>query len=140
MIFDQTTLFSDAQAITATAYSTNIIDLGAMDPTQARDVGKGKKIPLLVQVVETFDSAADDETLTITLRLDSTETMTPDKTIALGAFPIATLVEGFQIPFDVVPKGVNLRYAALHYAVSGSGNFTAGKITAGIVMGVQTNG
>jgi hypothetical protein len=147
MIFDQTLLFSDAQAITASAKSTNAIDLGATgrpygaSADLVRDVGKGTKIPLLVQVVTAFDSVADDETLTVSIQLDSTETFTPDKSITLGTISNAYLKKvGTQIPFDVVPNGVNLRYAQLYYTVAGTGNFTAGKITAGIVMGVQTNG
>lgn len=138
MIFDLQTLFSNAQAITATAGSTNTIDLGPIATGITRDIGKGTKIPLLVQVVETFDTAAEDGTLTIALELDSTDTFTPDKSIDLGTFTEAELVAGFQIPFDYVPNGVNYRYCRLKYTVGGAGNFTAGKITAGITMGVQT--
>lgn len=144
MIFDNTLLFSDNQAITASAASTNIIDTGSYDPVlpggtsgQARDLGKGTKIPLLIQVTETFDTAAEDGTLAISLRLDSTSTITPDKTISLGTFTEAELVAGFQIPFDYIPKGTNLQYMQLYYTVGGAGNFTAGKIKAGIVAGVQ---
>lgn len=144
MIFDNNLMFSDAQAVTATAASTNTIDLGAtgrvLGDTNGvkRDVGKGEDVKLLVQVVEAFDSAANDGTLKIDLELDSTETFTPDTSITLGTFTEAQLVAGFQTPFDDLPKGTDLRYARLKYTVGGSGNFTAGKITAGIVMGIQT--
>jgi hypothetical protein len=56
MIFDMQTLLSDAQAITATAASTNIIDLGPINAGFARDIGKGRHIPLRVQVVEAFNN------------------------------------------------------------------------------------
>jgi hypothetical protein len=141
MIFDQTNLFSDAQAITASAKSTNAIDLGPIASGVTRDIGKGKEIPILVQVVEAFDSVADDETLTIALQMDSTETFTPDKSISLGTLTNAQLKKvGTRIPFRVVPDGVDMRYIQLYYTVTGTGNFTKGKITAGIVMGVQSNG
>lgn len=147
MIFDNQSLFSDAQAITASAASTNAIDLGdtgrvyGASADLSRDIGKGKPIPLLIQVVEAFDSAADDETLTIALQMDSTDTFTPDKSISLGTLSNAQLKKvGTQVPFQYVPDGVDMRYARLYYTVAGSGNFTAGKITAGIVMGRQTNG
>lgn len=104
----------------------------------SRDIGKGNKIPLLVQVTTAFDSSADDGTLTIAIQLDSTTTFTPDATIDLGTFAEADLVAGFQIPFEVVPN-VDMRYARLYYTVAGSGNFTAGAITAGISMGNDTN-
>lgn len=139
MIFDKQTMFSDAQAITASAASTNAIDLGPQKI--ARDIGKGTPIPLLIQVVEAFDSAADDETLTVALQMDSTDTFTPDKTISLGTISNADLKKvGTRIPFQAIPDGVDMRYIRLYYTVAGTGNFTAGKITAGIVMGRQTNG
>ena len=62
MIFSAQQLFSDDQAITASADSTNVIDLGvAGTPFDAaaalnQDIGKGSKIPFLVQVTEAFDN------------------------------------------------------------------------------------
>jgi hypothetical protein len=146
MIFDKTLLFSDQQAITATAASTNHINLGAMGRAYghaadlARDAFKSAHVPLLIQVTETFTSGNSDETLKIDIELDSTETFTPDKTITLGTFAKAVLVAGFQMPWTLLPQGVNLQYARLKYTVAGTGNFTGGKITAGVVAGVQTNG
>lgn len=141
MIFDKTNLFSDAQAITATAGSTNTIDLGPIGTGMARDIGKGEPIPLLIQVVEVFDSSADDETLTVAVEEDSTETITPDKTTTIAVISNANLKTlGYRVPVQFVPDGIRYRYIRLKYTVTGSGNFTAGKITAGIVMGRQTNG
>ncbi len=60
MHLDAQNLFSDAQAITATAVSTNHIDLGdtaqpVLSPVKlTRDIGGNYDIPLLVQVVEDF--------------------------------------------------------------------------------------
>lgn len=141
MIFDAQTLFSDAQAITASAGSTNTIDLGPIRSGIVRDIGKGRPVPLLIQVVEAFDSVADDETLEISVEEDSTETITPDKTTVIGRIANADLKKvGYQLPVQFVPDGIKYRYIRLKYTVAGSGNFTAGKITAGIVMGRQTNG
>jgi hypothetical protein len=146
MIFDKTLQFSDQQAVTATAASTNALDFLAMGRAYGhaadlpRDVAKSANIPLLIQVTETFDTAAEDGTLKIDIELDSTDTFTPDKTITIGTFTEAELVAGFQVPWTLLPQGINLRYARLKYTVGGAGNFTAGKITAGIVAAVQTNG
>lgn len=136
MIFDKTNMFSDAQAITASAASTNVVDLGPR--AIARDIGKGKGVPILIQAVETFDTAAEDGTLTVAYQVDSTETFTPDKAITIGTFAEADLVAGWQFPFTVIPNGLNLQYMRLFYTVGGAGSFTAGKITAGVVAGVQT--
>lgn len=140
MIFDLQTLLSNQQAITATAASTNVIDLGATGTiyggsgAMTRDIGKGTPISLLVQVTETFNTLT---TLKIDIELDSTETFTPDKTISLGTIALASLVAGYQIPFQFIPDGVNLRYMRLKYTVAGT-DPTTGKITAGVVMGRQT--
>jgi len=141
MIFDQQNIFSDAQAITATAGSTNTIDLGPIATGITRDIGKGEPIPILIQVVEAFDSVADDETLTIAIEQDSTETITPDRTDTIAVISNADLkTVGYKVPVRAMIDGIRYRYIRLKYTVTGSGNFTAGKITAGVVMGRQTNG
>lgn len=140
MIFDKQNLFSDAQAITATAGSTNTIDLGPINAAVTRDIGKGTPIPILIQVVDVFDSVADDETLTVSLEQDSTDTFTPDRTDILATISNADLKTlGYKVPVQAMIDGVRYRYIRLKYTVAGTGNFTAGKITAGIVMGRQTN-
>lgn len=142
MIFNAEELFSDDQAITATAASTNVLDLGATGTVYGaaaaitRDIGPGEPIPLLIQVTETFATLTS---LDVQIELDSTTTFTPDSTIDVQlAVPAATLVAGYKMPYIYVPNDVNLRYMRLKYTVNGS-NATAGKITAGIVAGVQTN-
>ena len=57
-MLDNTALFSDAQAITADAGSTNVIDLGAAgtafghSAAVARDIGKATEILVTCNVVE----------------------------------------------------------------------------------------
>ena len=143
MIFSAQQLFSDDQAITATAISTNVIDLGARGtPYDAAaaligDIGKGVKIPILVQVTTTFATLTS---LTVTLESDSVAGLSSSPVVAWssGAIAAASLVQGYQFLIDVVPNGITGRYLGLRYTVGGS-NATAGNITAGIVMGVQTN-
>lgn len=136
MIFDKQALFSDAQAITATAASTNVVDLGPIGNVPDVDFGKGEKVPLLVQVVEDFNNLTS---LDVALQLDSTTDFTPDKTIDLGTYALSALKAGMQINRDDLPRGLSLRYARLYYTVTGTAP-TTGKITAGIVDGVQSNG
>ena len=52
MILDKQNLFSDSQALTATAVSTNVIDLGADDSKIPAEVEKNAAI--LAQVDTTF--------------------------------------------------------------------------------------
>ena len=142
MIIDNSLLLSDAQAITATAASTNCLDLRAMGTVYhaaaalSRDFARAAEIPLLVQVVEDFNNLTS---LKIDIELDSTTTFTPDKTITLGTFLLADLKAGFRIPWNELPAGINLQYLQLKYTVTGTAP-TTGKITAGIVAALQTSG
>ena len=139
MIFDQQTLLSDAQAITATAVSTNVIDLGPIKAGIVRDIGKGKQIPLLAQVIEQF-TAAGAGTLTISLQTDDNEAFASPKTVwTSAALALATLKPGFVAIPEYIPRGTDDRYICFNYAVA-TGPMTAGKITAGVTMGNQSNG
>jgi hypothetical protein len=139
MIFSAQQLFSDDQAITASADSTNVIDLGvAGTPYGAAaalndDVGKGNKIPILVQVTEAFATLTS-----LTINISTGATTALGTTIASQTIAVADLVVGKQISIDVLPEDITERYLGIEYAVTGS-NATAGKITAGITMGNQSN-
>ena len=144
MIFSAQQLFSDDQAITlvANTLSTNVIDLGApatpygAAAAQNQDIGKGAKIPLLVQVTEDFGTAAGMTALTIHLETGSTAAL--NTIIASQTILLADLVAGKQINLDFLPNGIVERYIGISYeAVTGA--FDGGKITAGITMGNQTN-
>ena len=139
MILSAQQLFSDQQAITATAVSTNVIDTGVRGtPYDAAaaldgDLGPGNAIPLLVQATETFDLLT---TLKISVETGSTTALGTE--ILSQTVALADLVAGKQVNFDKVPNGTVERYLGMRYTVVGT-NPTAGKITAGISMGNQTN-
>lgn len=137
MIFDRQTLLSDAQAITADAASTNVIDLGPIKSGMVRDIGKGKPIPLLIQVVETFNNLTS---MTFALQTDDNEAFSSAKTVWVsGSIALADLVAGKQIIPEYIPRGTNERYMRLYYDITGTAPGT-GKVTAGVVMGLQSNG
>lgn len=130
MILDSTNLFSDDQAITATAASTNVIDLGS---ATRGDIGKGTSIPLLVQVTTSFATLTS---LTIAVQTDSVENFASPKTLTSQTIALAGLTAGAQAGFNVIPTGTDERYLRLYYTVTGS-DATAGKITAGIVESID---
>lgn len=140
MILDNQTLFSDQQAITVTTVSTNTIDLGPINAGVVRDVGNGKPVPIVIQVTENF-AAAGAAVLTMTLQSDDNSSFTSPKTIStVPGAAVADLRAGKAITMDYLPRGANERYLRLNYTVV-TGPMTAGRITAGIVMGGnQTNG
>ncbi|TIT90394.1 MAG: hypothetical protein E5W41_00275 [Mesorhizobium sp.] len=136
MIFDMQTLLSDAQAITATAASTNIIDLGPINSGFARDIGKGKPIPLRIQLVEAFNNLTS---LTIALQVDDNSGFASPKTVWSQTVVLADLIAGKVIVPEYITRGTDERYMRLNYTVTGTAP-TTGKITAGVVAGAQSNG
>lgn len=136
MIFDQQNLLSDAQAITATARSTNVIDLGPIASGIVRDIGKGKQIPLRIQVVEPFNNLTS---LAIALQVDGDVAFGSPKTVWSSTVLLADLLAGKVIVPEFVTRGTDERYLSLLYTVTGTAPST-GKITAGVTLGNQSNG
>lgn len=127
MILDKENLFSQDQAVTGTAASTNIIDLGVN-----RDIGKGVPIPVLIQVTEDF---AGLTSLTASIETDDNASFSSATVLATsGAVPVADLVAGKQMNLQYMPTGTE-RYLRINYTVAGTG--TAGTVTAGVVAGLQ---
>lgn len=137
MLFDLQSMFSDKQAITATAASTNVIDLGAVDtPKHAvgpitRDLGKGRPIPVSISVNEAFNNLTS---LAVALQVDDDVAFGSPKTVATVTVALADLVVGKRIAPFYIPEGVDERYVRLNYTVTGTAP-TTGKVTAGLVFG-----
>lgn len=136
MIFDQQTLLSDQQAITASAASTNILDLGPIASGIVRDIGKGKQIPLLIQVTEAFNNLTS---LKFELQVDDNSGFSSATTVWSSTLLLADLKAGKVVIPEFIPRGTNEKFGRLYYTVTGTAP-TAGKITAGVTMGNQSNG
>ena len=141
MILSAEQLFSDDQAITATAISENVIDLGvpgtpfgAAAPVH-QDIGKGAAIPVLIQVTADFATLTS---LTVTVEVSAAAGLTSPVVLATEVIAVADLVAGKQTFMQVLPNGADLRYLGVRYTVTGS-DATAGTIVAGISMGNQNN-
>ena len=132
MFIDYENEFSSDQAVTATAASTNYINFG-----DAKDHAKGN--PLMLEVVVTQTVTADGSaTVTFALESDSASTFTPDVTFPLsGVIGKAVLVAGYVVYRGAIPEGL-LQYARVTYTVA-TGPLTAGKFSARIVEGFQSN-
>lgn len=132
MILDRNTLVSNAQAVTATAVSTDTIDLGAL-----RDIGTGTKISAFV-TVDVAATAAGAATVTFAVitsaNADLSSATTLYTTAAIGK---ATLVAGYKV-FDItIPRQLLSRYLGLNYTVA-TGPLTAGAFTGGFVVDMQS--
>lgn len=123
MILDKTLMFSELQAVTTTAPSTNVVDLGAV-----RDIGQGEELWLTVRVGTAAASTASS-TVTITLETDTTSAFGAAVTLASsGAIAKAALTANTEVWKIPVPEGVK-RCLRLNYTV-GTADLTAGTFDA----------
>jgi hypothetical protein len=143
MLLDENTLFSDDQAVTATAASTNYMDTGVKATVPGApaalggSLGNAHDIPLLIQVTAAFATLTS---LTISVETDDNTSFSSAKTVAsTHAILAADLVAGYIAPLNLIPHTATERYVRLKYTVGGS-NATAGTITASVVPSIQTNG
>lgn len=125
MFVDSQLRFSNAQAVTAAAISTNILDLGAV-----RNLGTGKPLFVVICVTTAFTDAGSNSTLTVSLYGDSTSTITPDSSrdlVTIAALAAAGTVAIIPLAPNGGPEAY--RYLALYYTPN-NGDLTTGAITA----------
>jgi hypothetical protein len=139
MIFDRTNEFSSSQAITASAASTDVIDNGVPQTPQnaanaiSRDLGKGRKPEIRVQVVQTFNNLTS---LRIDVQVDDNSGFSSPKTVLSNTYQLAELVRGAVLQPEMLPRGVDERFIRLFYTVTGTAP-TLGRISAGLVFGSE---
>ncbi|EMA2707712.1 hypothetical protein U2H84_001524, partial [Pseudomonas aeruginosa] len=75
--------------------------------------------------------------LTIELQTDDNSGFSSPRSLFSVVVPLADLKVGYQTPVIVLPQKTE-RYLRLNYTVTGTAP-TTGKVTAGVVAGVQTN-
>lgn len=141
MYIDKQAEFSDAQAVTATAISTNVMDLisNASGKNPLRDVGTGQDVYLVITTQAAATDDLSDATLTVSLESDSTENLATSPTthfstgaLAFAAFsPVGTVLAAVKLP-----AGSYERYLGVRYTV-GAGPLTAGAFDAFLTTDVQ---
>jgi hypothetical protein len=136
MIIDKQMELSNAQAVTATAASSNQLDLGPNGPWGSS--GSDEPLEMFLNVDTTF-TAAGAATLTIQLRSSPNANMSsPTVHLQSDAIPVASLVAGSRVPFwPRLPQNVG-RYVDVNYVVA-TGPFTAGNISCRGTMDRQLN-
>lgn len=141
MMLSAEQIFSDAQALTGTAASTNVIDLGATGTVLGspaalvRDIGPGKAVEFIVQLG--VDSGGTSPTLDVDVEIDTVENFA-SPTVVASSQQLAGGSAGDRVQLNcTLPEGTNQRYLRLNYTLGGtSPTYT---ITAGIVAADQTN-
>lgn len=140
MWLDKQNLLSDAQAVTSTAISENVIDTAYSGTAPLANLGDGK-VPLYLVVLTqtTCTDTSSDATLTVTLESDSTADLATSATVhfSTGAIAFASFAAaGTQICAVALPHGNYERYVGVRYTVA-SGPLTAGKFDAFLTTDVQ---
>ena len=129
MIIDELGLFSNDQAITATAASEDTVDLSV-----ARDIGPGEPLPLNIQVTEAFNNLTS---LKVAVEEDDNSAFSSAVEVVSATLLLADLVVGARFPIHYAPRNSE-RHMRLYYTVVGTAP-TTGKIHAGFQTGDQTN-
>lgn len=125
---DLNLLFSDAQAVTADAVGTNVIDL-----TTARSIGSGEPMAVVFVVDVAADQTTGDEDYTFDVEFATNAAQTTGRQlIGRRIFESGTptapaqdadlLVAGFQfyIPIPPVSASEDERYLGIRYDVTGT--------------------
>ena len=128
MILDKENMFSQEQAVTASALSTDIVDLGI------GDIGPSESISLFVNAGEAFTGGGSLEVEVLTSDEISDGALSGAETIATYPVTNDQLLAGGKLISARLPHGMK-RYARLNFEVSGG--LADGKLTAGLVMDSQ---
>ena len=120
------------QDITAAAASTNYLDM-----SQARDLGVGQQLYVVIVCTVAMTDGTSDSTLTVALYGDSTTTFTPDGFQTLVTIPALTAV-GTKFVCPIAPELTKYRYLELYFTPN-TGNLTTGSFIAFITTNPQLN-
>lgn len=131
MIIDKLLRFSEAQALTAAAASTNSLDMGS-----ARNLGVGQDLYVYLIVDVALTDSGSNSTISVDLYGDSATTFTPDgqqRLFTVAAAAVAGTAYFAKISPDMA---ANYRYLELYYTMN-NGDLTTGTVTAGICTEIQ---
>lgn len=113
MIVDAQLQFSDDQALTATAPSTNIIDLGS-----DRNIGIGAGLSVLIQPKVAGDFTTGDETYNVTVQTDDNAAFSSPTTVVAATAINKAL--GAMTVLAIPPNTLTERYLRLNYTLAGT--------------------
>lgn len=121
MITDAQLLLSDAQALSATAVSTNTVDLGNVTPKN--EIGAGEPMCVLIGVDVAADTADGNETYQFTLvQSANADLSSPDVLYATDTTFISrtVLVAGYTLVLPIPAKMITKRYIGVRYVLGGT--------------------
>lgn len=132
MKVDAHNLFSDAQAVTAAAASTNLIDLGV----SLRNMGVGTPIYIVSQVDVAFTDSSSNSTLAVTLEQDTAAAFSSTTSIqTVGTFAALAAI-GARLVAAISIDVITEQFVRLYYTPA-NGNLSTGSVTSFLTDHVQ---
>lgn len=133
MILDAQLQFSDEQAVTTTAPSSNSIDCSLA----GRDIGTGNDLYIVVALTEAMTDNGSDSTVTVSLEGDSTSTFSPDATVDLFTFSALSPAGTVKIvKLDPGAAVLQYQYLQLKYTVA-NGALSTGKFSSYLTSNID---
>lgn len=115
MILDLQNTLSDAQALSATAASTNSIDLGS-----ARQIQEGDAMGILLTVDVAADFTTGDETYTLQVQTDDNSAFSSPTVTQSQAIIASQLTLGAKIFIPLSQIALLERYIRLNFVLAGT--------------------
>lgn len=120
MFVDALHLFSDAQALAASAVSTNVIPLAPIHSGNERRIGTGEPMAVLITVDVAPDETTGDETYSAQLESDTTDAFGSATSVG-GAIAIPrTANAGDQFVGVIPPYAATENFLRLSYTLGGT--------------------
>lgn len=139
MIMDGDLLFSDAQAVTAAAASTNYLDTGPLfSGNTGRDIGVSSELYFAITVDVAMTDSGSDSTIAVTLETDDNTSFSSIATVATLVTIPALSPAGTKY-FVKVPIASTVpyeKYLQIKFTPA-NGNLTTGSFTVALVKNID---
>lgn len=118
MFIDALLLLSDAQALTATAFSTNTIDLSSVTPK--RDIAVGEEMAIVLTVDVAADFTTGDETYTFQFVQSANANLSSPDILAQWAILASALTAGASFVLNLPEGRITKQYIGMQYTLAGT--------------------
>jgi hypothetical protein len=116
MIIDKLDLLCDAQALSATAISTNVIDLGAAGLA----LPDGEPLEVVLEVDVAADFTTGDETYNVSVDTSAVVGLTTPTQLCHRAILASALTAGSKHRFPLPDGAAMLRYLGINFTLAGT--------------------
>lgn len=120
MILDALGLLSDSQAVTATAVSTNTVDLMGSTATPVADISNGEPMGVIFNIEVAADFTTTDETYVFEVITSAAAALTSPTVVGSKTLVAADRAAGSIITVPIAKGTVTQRYLGARYTTGGT--------------------